>query len=117
MNNSVKTDLGSREIFSRNLVRYLENSGKTQREVANAVGVSYGTFCDWTKGRTYPRMDKVQLLADYFNIRKSDLVENINVIPEAVSDEDQEVLDLYHKVPKEKREFVLSLIQTVIDNL
>lgn len=117
MSKSFKTDLGSREIFSRNLVRYLENSGKTQREVATAVGVSYGTFCDWTKGRAYPRMDKVQLLAEFFGIRKSDLVEDINVIPETLSDEDQKVLDLFHKVPEEKREFVLSLIQATIDNL
>lgn len=117
MNNSVKSNLGSHEIFSRNLKLHLKNAGKTQREVATAVGVSYGTFCDWTKGRAYPRMDKVQLLAEYFGIRKSDLVEDVNTIPEPVSDEDQRVLDLFHKVPKEKREFVLSLIQATIDNL
>ena len=117
MNKSVKTDLGNREIFSRNLVRYLKNSGKTQREVANAVGITYGTFCDWTKARAYPRMDKIQLLAEYFGIRKSDLVEDVNVIPETVSEEDQKVLDLYHQVPKEKREFVLSMIRAAADSL
>ena len=111
------TDLGNQKIFSRNLIRYLKNSGKTQREVANAVGVTYSTFCDWTKGRSYPRMDKIQLLAEYFGIRKSDLVEDVNVIPETLSEEDQKILDLYHQVPKEKREFVLSLIQATIDNL
>ncbi len=117
MNKSVKTDLGNQEIFSRNLKRYLENSGKKQKEVAAAIYVSTGTFCDWIKGRAYPRMDKVQLLADYFGINKSDLVEDVNVSTEAVSDEDQKVLDLFHKVPEEKREFVLSLIQATIDNL
>ncbi len=117
MNKSAKTDLGNQEIFSRNLKRYLENSGKTQKEVAAAIFVSTGTFCDWMKGRAYPRMDKVQLLAEYFGITKSDLVEDINVIKESVSDEDQKVLDLFHKVPAEKREFVLSLIRATIDNL
>lgn len=117
MNDSVKTNLGSKEIFSRNLARHLTLSGKTQREVASAIGVSYGTFCDWIKGRVYPRMDKIQLLADYFGLKKSDFVENVNDIPEPISDEDQKVLDLFHKVPKEKREFVLSLIQATIDNL
>ena len=117
MNKSVKTDLGNQEIFSRNLKRYLENSGKTQKEVAAAIFVSTGTFCDWIKGRAYPRMDKVQSLADYFGINKSDLVEDVNVVAEAISDDDQKVLDLFHKVPEEKREFVLSLIQATIDNL
>ena len=114
MSNLFKSDLGSREIFTRNLKKFLQESGKTQKEVADAVGVSYGTFCDWTKGRAYPRMDKVQLLADFFGVRKSDLVDDI---PDDEYKEDQKVLDLYHQVPKEKREFVLSLIQATIDNL
>ena len=112
-----KTDLGNKEIFSRNLKRYLEISGKTQKEVAEAVGVSTGTFCDWRKGRLYPRMDKVQKLADFFGIKKSDLVEDTNVATAVVSDYDQKVLDLFHEVPEGKREYVLSLIRMTIDNL
>ena len=117
MNKSVKTDLGNKEIFSRNLMRYLDNSGKKQKEVATAIYVSTGTFCDWIKGRAYPRMDKIQLLADYFGISKSDLVEDKNIKNDIVSDEDQEVLDWFHKVPKEKREFVLSMIRAAVENL
>jgi repressor LexA len=112
-----KTNLGNKEIFSRNLKRYLENSGKTQKEVAAFLDVSTGTFCDWMKGRSYPRMDKVQRLAEFFGIKKSDLVEDVNIAKESVSNKEQEVLDLFHKVPEEKREFVLSLIRATIDNL
>lgn len=112
----IETDLGNKEIFARNLKSFLIQSGKKQNEVARALGVSTGSFCDWVQGRTYPRMDKVQALADYFGIKKSDLVE-VAVKKDDVSDEDQRVLDLFHKVPKEKREFVLSLIQATIDNL
>ena len=117
MKKTVKTDLGNSEVFARNLKRYLDLSGKTQKEVAEDIHVSTGTFCDWMKCRTYPRMDKVQLLAEYFGISKSDLVEDVTVTKASVSSEDQKVLDLFHKVPKEKREFVLSLIQATIDNL
>ena len=117
MENLVKTDLGNKEIFARNLNRYLRLSGKTQKEVAAAVRISPGTFCDWTKGRAYPRMDKVQLLAEYFGIKKSDLVEDVNVTKDTVTDDDQEILDLFHQVPKEKRELVLSMIRAALDNL
>ena len=117
MNKGVKTDLGSKEIFSRNFNRYLEASGKLGTDVARYVGVSSGTISDWKFGRAYPRMDKVQLIAEFFGIQKSDLVEDENITKETVSDEDQKVLDLFHKVPKEKREFVLSMIRVAIDNL
>lgn len=117
MNNSIKTDLGNKEIFSRNLKRYLESSRKTQREVAAAVGVSTGLFCDWVNGRAYPRMDNLQMLADYFGIKKSDLVEDQNVATNTVSDAEQQILDLFHKLPENKREFVLSLIRAAIENL
>ena len=116
MKYSNKADLQSREVFSRNLRRYVEMSGVKQKHIAKVVGVTPTTFCDWLKGRSYPRLEKIQLLADYFNIQKSDLVEDENVSKDMITDEDQKVLDLFHKVPEEKREFVLSLIRVTIDN-
>lgn len=113
MNKSVQSYFGNKEIFAANLKRLLAESGKTQAEMARAINISTGTACDWVKGRAYPRMDKVQLLADYFGVQKSDLVEEFNDEP----DEDKEVLELFHKVPQEKREFILSLIRAAIDNL
>lgn len=112
-----KNELENTEVFSRNLSRYIKGAEKTQLDVAKAIGVSPSTITDWIKGRTYPRMDKIQLLSEYFGIQKSDLVEDVNVGKEAVTDEDQKVLDLFHKVPKEKRELVLSMINAAIDSL
>lgn len=116
MNKPAKTDLGNQEIFSRNLKRYIVKSGEKQKDIAKAVGVSTGTFCDWVNLRAYPRMDKLQALADYFGIQKSDLVEDPNV-KKTISEQDKTVIDLFHLVPEEKREFVLSLIEAAIDKL
>ena len=112
-----KTNLGNKKIFSNTLLRQLARTNKTQKEVAAAIGVTSATICDWINLRSYPRMEKVERLADYFGISKIELLEDINVEKETISDEEQKVLDLFHKVPKEKREFVLSLIQATIDNL
>ena len=108
-------NLGSMEIFAKNLKKYIDEAKVSQVDVAKAIGVTKGTVCDWVKCRAYPRMDKIQLLAEYFGIQKSDLVDDVK--KDEVSEEDQKVLNLFHKVPKEKREFVLSLIQATIDNL
>ena len=117
MNKIQKDNSINQDVFTRNFKRYLAHSGMKQIDVAKSVGVSTGTITDWKKGRSYPRMDKVQLLSECFGIRKSDLVEDVNVAKESVSNKEQEVLDLFHKVPEEKREFVLSLIRAAIDNL
>lgn len=68
--------MDANEIFARNLKFYVIKAGKTQSQVAADIGVSKGTFSDWCSGRSHPRMDKVQRLADYFGISKSSLVEN-----------------------------------------
>ena len=69
------SNLGNREVFSKNLSYYIERSGKTQKEIAEIVGVSTSTFNDWVKAKKYPRIDKIEILADYFRILKSDLIE------------------------------------------
>ena len=53
----------------------MEERGKSRREVADAIGVSYFTFTDWVKGKNFPRMGKVARLAKYFDISISDLIE------------------------------------------
>ena len=64
-----------KRIFSSNLNRILAESGKSQKEVADRIGVSPQTFNTWCRGIALPRMGKVQALADYFGIQKSDLLE------------------------------------------
>lgn len=69
------TDIEQRKIFSNNLLRLLSRSDKTQKEVADAISVSPQTFNTWCQGIALPRMGKVQRLADYFNVSKSDLID------------------------------------------
>ena len=64
-----------KEVFSRNLQKYMALNGKSRKEVCKALGYSYFTFSDWVNGKKMPRMDKVEQLANYFGIKKSDLIE------------------------------------------
>lgn len=68
---------GEREkmIFQKNLLKYLHLNNKTQKEVADAIQVSPQTFNTWCQGIAIPRMAKIQLLANYFHISMSDLIE------------------------------------------
>lgn len=66
----------SKEVLSKNLRYYMESRGKNQKEMAEIVGVSAPTMNDWLKGKKYPRIDKIEILANYFGILKSDLIED-----------------------------------------
>lgn len=65
-------------IFTTNLNYYVGISGKSQKEIADKIGVSPQTFNTWVKGIAIPRMGKIQALADYFHINKSDLIDEHN---------------------------------------
>lgn len=69
------TALGNKEILSKNLKYYIERSGKDRRELSEIWGFPYSTVTEWINGRKYPRIDRIEIMADYFGILKSDLIE------------------------------------------
>lgn len=118
--------MSHKDIFSTNLKRKMEVSGKTRRDVSEALNISYYTITDWVKGKKMPRMDKVELLANYFGCLISDLIEekteeqlNIEKKNDILSDiiltlrEDNDLLDIVESLMKldaDKRTAIKSLI-------
>ncbi len=70
------SNLGNKEVMARNLKKYMEESGKTQKELAKVVSVAPSTFNAWIQAKKYPRIDKIEMLANYFGCLKSDLIED-----------------------------------------
>ena len=70
------SDLGNKEVFSKNLKYYMEKYNKTRNDIAQITNVPYSTVSSWCNALYYPRIDKIEMLANYFNILKSDLVED-----------------------------------------
>lgn len=64
-----------KDIMAKNLSYYIERSGKNQTDIARELNIPEMTMSNWVKAKTYPRMDKIQLLADYFRIPRSFLIE------------------------------------------
>lgn len=64
-----------RKVFSRKLKYYMELKGKNQMDLMADLGLSSSTVSSWCTGSKMPRMGKVQMLADYFGVNKSDLIE------------------------------------------
>lgn len=82
-----------KRIFAKNLNKYLSLFHKTQKEVADAIDVSPQTFNTWCQGIALPRMGKVQRLADYFGVGKTDLIDEKSNIDDYyyLNDETREI--------------------------
>lgn len=72
--------IGNRDVLARNLKKYIVKSGKDRRTISKELGCSYSTLTDWVNGKKYPRIDRIESLARYFNISKSDLIEDFEAI-------------------------------------
>lgn len=113
------SNLGNKEIFARNLAHYLERSGRDQKEVAEVVGVAPSTFNEWMKAKKYPRIDKIEILANYFGILKSDLIEETTVDGYSPSEPqltegEKVLLDLFNRVPEDQQQLVLQMIRAAL---
>lgn len=64
-----------KKIFSKNLNYYMELNGKTQTDLITDLGFNKSAVSTWCNGSRLPRMDKVETLAKYFGINRSDLIE------------------------------------------
>ena len=67
-----------KDIFAKNLKKYLEINGKNQVDLTNYMGVSPSTVSDWCNGAKMPRMDKIQAICNWLQVEKSDLLEEHN---------------------------------------
>ena len=105
-----------KEVFARNLKKYMALSGKSRREVCQALGYSYFTFSDWVNGKKMPRMDKVEQLANYFGIMKSDLIEDKKeTAPEdGLSESKRKLLALAENCTEEDAERFLKMFELIL---
>ena len=100
----------NKSVFAKNLQHQMDIHHKTRRDVCQDLGFSYYTFSDWVNGKKYPRMDKVEMLARYFNISKSALIEEQKE-PAAISS--SELMDMISKsnsLSEKKREFIKRIL-------
>ncbi len=101
-----------RKIFSENLNRILSERNKSQKEVADAIGVSTQTFNTWVRGKALPRMGKLQALCDYLLISKSDLIDEGNKVNLDYCVPGTDILiETYSKLNEHQRELLLRYIE------
>lgn len=65
----------NKKVMARNIKKYMDLQGVNATEICNALGFKQNTFSDWVNAKTYPRIDAIEKMANYFEISKANLVE------------------------------------------
>lgn len=68
--------LGNKEVMAKNIRRHLNKLGLNVKDFATEMNFKYSTVLDWVNAKTYPRIDKIELMANYFKVEKADLIED-----------------------------------------
>lgn len=68
-------NLGNKEIMAKNIKYYMSKNQIRPTDICGTLKIPMPTFSDWINAKTYPRIDKIELMSNYFGIEKSDLVE------------------------------------------
>lgn len=62
--------------IANNLKKYMDMNNITQDKLADYMGVSQVTISNWCNGVKLPRMNKIDKICNFFNINRSDLMDN-----------------------------------------
>lgn len=71
-----KTMIGNKETMAKNIKSFLERDGITAKDLATEINVPPTTVYSWIQGVSYPRIDNIELMANFFKVGKADLVED-----------------------------------------
>lgn len=106
------SEQSEKDIFSNNLNRLMQLNGKSQIDLIEDLGINKSTISTWCRGTKMPRMGTIQTLADYFGVRKSDLIEEKLAKP-TNNDRLNEFIELCSRLNDDD----LDIIETLIDSL
>ena len=100
--------------FTKNLNDLMYKNGMSRKDLAAKMGLPYTTITNWCRGITYPRMDKVEMLAQIFGVPKSRLVETYTQVPPDyffLTKDEQILIEYFEHSPKEQQERLLEYVK------
>ena len=107
------TNKSAREILSENLQNALKRSGMDQKDLAIKLGVSPASVTNWLKGTKYPRIDKIQAIADVLNIPQSELTTDKDAKKENTSNIETIAAHIDGDVTDEEMKQILAFIKGI----
>lgn len=111
------SDLGNKEIFADNLKFYMKSHNVDRSDICKILDIPYTTLSDWLNAKKYPRIDKIELLANYFNIEKSDLIENKYKDDNPILNKYSVLFNKIKDLPEEKQKVIINVTESLIKEI
>lgn len=115
--------LGNKDVMSKNLKRLMAEHKVSAKELSKILNFPYTTLLSWLKGENYPRIDKIEAMAKYFGVLKSDLIEDKTgskkekpAIDDGLPENVKTLVDFARSVPEDKAEMILRVIQSIVES-
>lgn len=86
----------NKEILAKNLARLMEQKNVNAAEICQTLDIKHNTFSSWINAKTYPRIDKIEMMANYFGVSKAALVEDVTHVDDLTPSE-LEFLNAYRE--------------------
>lgn len=105
----------NKKIMADNIQRYMDQRGITRQQLCDALDIKYTTLRDWLKGLTYPRIGKVEAMANYFGCEKSDLIEektDDSVRDVQITERELRIIQAVRRMSEEEKQAFETLLGT-----
>lgn len=106
--------LGNKPVMAANIKRQMQLKGINAKDLSKALNVPYTTVLSWIKAEYYPRIDKIEMMSDYFGILKSDLIEDKQKQPvqDELSDVKRALIDLIDGLSENEAAVLLASLKS-----
>ena len=104
----------NKQVMAKNILYQMELKGVKAKDVCKALGFKQNSFSDWVNAKSYPRIDKIELMAQYFNISKADLVEerSYDIKDAERLAKNKEFIELFENVPPDVQDSVVTILKS-----
>ena len=103
-----------RKKFKTNLKKIMALKGKNQSDIVKALNSKQSTVSDWLNGKKYPRMDKVQMLANYLNVDIIELVDNQSNDSITFTNTEKALIKNYRQLNEQNQQAVTTMINSLL---
>jgi hypothetical protein len=97
----------------------MELKGVNNQQLCADLGFKYTTFLDWINEVTYPRIGKVEAMANYFGCEKSDLIEDRSAKDaedDGLSESQRLLIQFAQLVPEDKADLALRVMKSILED-